>query len=79
MEAAEKAFSDSENTRAVEYPLDERMDSLLTALASVVVDELIALKNMGMTAADIKRLYAQELPTLAPVPTLKRRRRKEAE
>ena len=47
------------------------MDGLLTELASVVVDELIALKNMGMKPADIEQLYTQEIPAMPVVPARK--------
>ena len=66
------------NAEGEQYPVDERMDGLLTELASVVVDELIALKNMGMKPADIEQLYTQEIPAMPVVPARKRRRRKEA-
>ena len=48
-------------------------DAMLSALAGIVVDELLALRNRGMKPTDGRRLYTQELPAMPTVPTRRRR------
>lgn len=54
-----------------EAPSNQRVDDMLSALASVVVDELIRLKKAGMTPEDIKQLYVRGLPKAPAVPVPK--------
>lgn len=55
--------------------IDPRTDELLTALASIVVDELIQLKAKGMTPEQIQKLYDEDI---LPLPTVKVRKRRQA-
>lgn len=55
--------------------IDPRTDELLTALASIVVDELIQLKAKGMTPEQIQKLCGEDIP---PLPTVKVRKRRQA-
>lgn len=61
----------------VSYTIDEKTDALLTALASIVVDEIIRLRDMGMTPDAIMRMYAEDIQPPPSVPTRKRRTKKE--
>ena len=69
--------TDLGNPDHVAYTIDERTDALLTALASIVVDEIMQLRDKGMTPADIKKLYAEDVPPMPTVPARKRRHKKE--
>lgn len=77
LQADEKTCPDLGHQDAVGYAVDERMDGLLTTLASVVVDELITLRNSGMEPAAIKALYEQELPQMPVMRPRQRRQRKD--
>lgn len=59
------------------YTMDAGTDAMLTALASIVVDEIMRLRDKGMKPADIEALYAAEIPPMPTVPIRKRRQKKE--
>ena len=59
------------------YTLDKQKDDLLTALASIVVDEIMQLRDKGMKPADIEAYYEEEIPPMPTLPSRKRRQKKE--
>ena len=71
------AVTDLENLDQVAYTLDTRTNDLLSALASIVVDEIMQLRDQGMKPADIEAYYAEEIPPMPTVPIRKRRQKKE--
>lgn len=74
---AANACHDLGHAGDVGYVDDERINGSLEALARVVVDELIRLKNMGKTPKEIEAIYTDRtLPTIPEGPRRRWRRQK---
>jgi len=61
----ESGFSKLENPGGVEYPIDDRLDSLLTGLGTLLAKDMLRLKRKyGLTLKEAIDYYAgrRELP-----------------